>query len=58
VPAHAVAGARVLDLDHVGAVVAEDLAAQRSGQDRRHVEDAQTFERHPRTHRSSLCSAW
>ena len=36
---------RVLDLDHVGAEVAEDLAAQRAGEDRRDVEDTQSLQR-------------
>ena len=45
VAAHAVAGGRVLDLDHVGAEVAEDLAAQRPGEDRRDVEDPQSCQR-------------
>lgn len=36
---------RRLDLDHVGAHVAEDLAAERAGDDRRQVEDADARER-------------
>ena len=39
VPAHVVARDRVLDLDHVGAEVAQDLAAQGPGEDRRHVQN-------------------
>ena len=45
VAAHAVAGLRVLDLDHLGAEVAEDLAGQGPGQDRRGVDDAEAGER-------------
>ena len=37
--------ARVLDLDDVGAEVAEHRRGQRSGEQRRHVEDTEAFER-------------
>src|SRR5262249_7230799 len=43
--ARVVAGAGPLDLDHVGAEVAEELRAGRTGEDARHVEDAQAGER-------------
>ena len=36
---------RMLDLDHVRAEVTEDLAAQRSGEDRGHVQDPQSCQR-------------
>src|SRR5690606_16074146 len=41
VVAHAVAVPGVLDLDHVGAEVPEQLADERSGEDGRHVDDPQ-----------------
>ena len=44
VATHVVAAARVLDLDHIGAEVAEDLAAQGAGEDGRDVEDPQALQ--------------
>ena len=43
-PAHQVA-ASGLDLDHVGAVVGEDLRRERAGDHRRGVDDAQPLQR-------------
>ena len=42
--AHRVAAGRVLDLDDLGAEVAEQLAAERAGQELAHLDDAQVVE--------------
>ena len=53
-PAHVVAHAGVLDLDHVGAEVAEQQRAEPAGQQPREVEDAQPLER---THAAALAGS-
>ena len=45
--------ARVLDLDHVGAEVAEQRGGERPGEQRRDVEDPEAFERRGRFGRHS-----
>ena len=48
VPARRIDTVRVLDLDHVGAVVAEHHRRERGGEERRRLDDLDPLERHLR----------